>query len=124
MKRLQSVTLELGDPPLMDFVNRHGIEVMQFLTALSYRDNKIGLFEQDKVLGHCLPCHVQVFAQRPQSLPVVGVKLAEEPGLVKRFGDYLTYKRNVPRWIPRVAYDAGPICCDAKPARHFRANDA
>jgi hypothetical protein len=52
------------------------------------------------------------------------LELAEEPGLVKRFGDYLTYKRNVPRWIPRVAYDAGPICCDAKPARHFRANDA
>lgn len=29
--------------------------------------------------------------------------LAEEPGLVKRFGeDYLDYKRNVPRWIPRL----------------------
>jgi protein-S-isoprenylcysteine O-methyltransferase Ste14 len=28
---------------------------------------------------------------------------SEEPGLVKRFGeDYLVYKRNVPRWIPRV----------------------
>jgi len=33
----------------------------------------------------------------------VYIPLAEEPGLVKRFGDdYLTYKRNVPRWIPRV----------------------
>jgi protein-S-isoprenylcysteine O-methyltransferase Ste14 len=31
------------------------------------------------------------------------IPLAEEPGLVKRFGDeYLTYKRNVPRWIPRL----------------------
>lgn len=29
--------------------------------------------------------------------------LLEEPGLVKRFGDeYLVYKRNVPRWIPRL----------------------
>lgn len=29
--------------------------------------------------------------------------LSEEPGLVKRFGDeYLVYKRNVPRWIPRL----------------------
>jgi hypothetical protein len=28
--------------------------------------------------------------------------LLEEPGLVKRFGaDYLAYKQNVPRWIPR-----------------------
>jgi protein-S-isoprenylcysteine O-methyltransferase Ste14 len=29
--------------------------------------------------------------------------LAEEPGLERRFGaSYATYKRNVPRWIPRV----------------------
>ena len=28
---------------------------------------------------------------------------SEEPGLVKRFGDeFLVYKRNVPRWIPRL----------------------
>jgi protein-S-isoprenylcysteine O-methyltransferase Ste14 len=31
------------------------------------------------------------------------IPLAEEPGLVKRFGDdYLTYKQNVPRWIPTL----------------------
>lgn len=29
--------------------------------------------------------------------------LAEEPGLVKRFGDdYEEYRRNVPRWVPRL----------------------
>ena len=29
--------------------------------------------------------------------------LSEEPGLEKRFGrEYLEYKRNVPRWIPRL----------------------
>ncbi|MFZ4452431.1 methyltransferase family protein [Salibacterium aidingense] len=28
----------------------------------------------------------------------------EEPGLVKRFGkDYMTYKENVPRWLPRLS---------------------
>ena len=33
----------------------------------------------------------------------VYIPVAEEPGLVKRFGDdYLAYRRNVPRWIPRV----------------------
>jgi protein-S-isoprenylcysteine O-methyltransferase Ste14 len=33
----------------------------------------------------------------------VYIPLVEEPGLVKRFGsDYLTYKQNVPRWIPRL----------------------
>lgn len=32
---------------------------------------------------------------------VVYIPLSEEPGLAKRFGDdYLTYKQNVPRWIP------------------------
>jgi protein-S-isoprenylcysteine O-methyltransferase Ste14 len=32
----------------------------------------------------------------------VYIPLSEEPGLVRRFGeDYLTYKRNVPRWVPR-----------------------
>jgi protein-S-isoprenylcysteine O-methyltransferase Ste14 len=39
----------------------------------------------------------------------VYIPLSEEPGLVKRFGDeYLTYKRNVPRWIPRMRpWEAG-----------------
>jgi protein-S-isoprenylcysteine O-methyltransferase Ste14 len=28
---------------------------------------------------------------------------SEEPGLTKRFGnDYINYKKNVPRWIPRI----------------------
>jgi protein-S-isoprenylcysteine O-methyltransferase Ste14 len=33
----------------------------------------------------------------------VYIPLVEERGLVKRFGDeYLIYKRNVPRWVPRL----------------------
>lgn len=32
----------------------------------------------------------------------VYIPMSEEPGLARRFGeDYVTYKRNVPRWIPR-----------------------
>jgi len=31
------------------------------------------------------------------------IPLLEEPMLVNRFGDdYVTYERNVPRWIPRL----------------------
>jgi protein-S-isoprenylcysteine O-methyltransferase Ste14 len=31
------------------------------------------------------------------------IPLAEEPGLAKRFGEeYLAYKQNVPRWVPRL----------------------
>ena len=34
---------------------------------------------------------------------LIYIPLSEEPGLAKRFGDdYLIYKRNVPRWIPRL----------------------
>jgi protein-S-isoprenylcysteine O-methyltransferase Ste14 len=38
------------------------------------------------------------------------IQVWEEPHLTKRFGDdYLTYRRNVPRWIPRVsAWDPTP----------------
>ena len=36
-------------------------------------------------------------------LNLIYIPLFEEPGLVKRFGDdYLLYKRNVPRWVPRL----------------------
>jgi protein-S-isoprenylcysteine O-methyltransferase Ste14 len=35
-------------------------------------------------------------------LNLIYIPLSEEPGLAKRFGnDYLLYKQNVPRWIPR-----------------------
>ena len=36
-------------------------------------------------------------------LNLIYVPLVEEPGLEQRFGtDYLRYKQNVPRWIPRL----------------------
>jgi protein-S-isoprenylcysteine O-methyltransferase Ste14 len=39
----------------------------------------------------------------------VYIPLAEEPGLLRRFGDeYRTYKQNVPRWIPRLRPWAPP----------------
>jgi protein-S-isoprenylcysteine O-methyltransferase Ste14 len=34
---------------------------------------------------------------------LIYIPLAEEPGLARRFGEeYLEYKKNVPRWIPRL----------------------
>ena len=40
---------------------------------------------------------------------VIYIPLLEEPMLVNRFGEeYLTYKRNVPRWVPRwTPWDGG-----------------
>jgi protein-S-isoprenylcysteine O-methyltransferase Ste14 len=42
-------------------------------------------------------------------LNAVYIPLVEEPGLVKRYGDeYVTYKRHVPRWVPRLTpWDGG-----------------
>ncbi len=38
------------------------------------------------------------------------IPLVEEPGLVERFGDeYRRYRRNVPRWIPRLRPWAGDV---------------
>jgi protein-S-isoprenylcysteine O-methyltransferase Ste14 len=37
------------------------------------------------------------------SVNAIWFPLAEEPGLERRFGhDYVAYKRNVPRWLPRL----------------------
>jgi protein-S-isoprenylcysteine O-methyltransferase Ste14 len=34
---------------------------------------------------------------------VIYIPLVEEPGLARRFGErYLEYRRNVPRWVPRL----------------------
>jgi len=44
------------------------------------------------------------------------IPLVEEPGLVKRFGaDYVEYKRNVPRWIPRLRPWEGLNAGSSKP---------
>lgn len=37
------------------------------------------------------------------AINAIYIPLSEEPGLVKRFGEeYEVYRRNVPRWIPRL----------------------
>lgn len=37
------------------------------------------------------------------AINAIYIPLSEEPGLIQRFGDdYIRYKRNVPRWIPRI----------------------
>jgi protein-S-isoprenylcysteine O-methyltransferase Ste14 len=35
---------------------------------------------------------------------LIAIRFWEEPHLVKRFGsEYVDYRRNVPRWIPRIS---------------------
>ena len=59
-----------------------------------------------RALGLCL--HRALTGLRPwasvESLDDMALTItSEEPGLEKRFGaEYVEYKRNVPRWIPRL----------------------
>ena len=58
------------------------------------------------LLGESLILHsVQMFAWFIAFFIINNIYFvfSEEPGLTKRFGEeYLEYKRNVPRWIPRL----------------------
>jgi protein-S-isoprenylcysteine O-methyltransferase Ste14 len=49
--------------------------------------------------SHWLGAVLVIFA----AINAVYIPLVEEPGLARRFGeDYETYRRHVPRWIPRL----------------------
>jgi len=49
---------------------------------------------------------------------LIYIPLLEEPDLVRRFGeDYLIYKRNVPRWIPRLSPWKGQAGREQAPPR-------
>ena len=55
----------------------------------------------EAVLAASLPiaCWFLIFL----TVNAIYIPLFEEPGLLKRFGeDYEEYRRNVPRWIPRL----------------------
>jgi protein-S-isoprenylcysteine O-methyltransferase Ste14 len=47
---------------------------------------------------------------------MIVIPLVEEPGLVRRFGeDYVVYRQNVPRWIPRrTPWDQGSVVTSSR----------
>jgi hypothetical protein len=50
-------------PALGDVVDRHRIEVVQFLSALLYGGDQIGLLQDPQVLADRLPRHVEARAE-------------------------------------------------------------
>jgi hypothetical protein len=54
---------KLPDPTHVDFVDGDRVEVMQFLAPLFHRNDQIGFFQQNEVLGHRLTTHVMVLAE-------------------------------------------------------------
>ncbi len=73
-QRLEAVAFVFGDPALGDLVQRHRIEEMQLLASAPDRGDEVRLFEENQMLGHRLPGHLQMRAQIRQRLSVVRVQ--------------------------------------------------
>src|SRR5438128_11476786 len=77
-QRLKAMAFVFANPALGDLVNRHWIEIMQLLAPAPDDDDKVRRFQQEEMLGHRLPRHVEVFAQFAERLPVAPVQLIEQ----------------------------------------------
>ena len=77
-QRLEAVAFVFADPALADLVDRHRVEVMQFLAPAPDDGDQIRRLQQQEMLGHRLPRHVEVPAQFAECLPVAPVQLIEQ----------------------------------------------
>src|SRR5436190_23720385 len=77
-QRLKTMAFVFANPALGDLVNRHWIEIMQLLAPAPDDDDEIRRFQQQEMLGHRLPCHIEVFTQFAELLPVALVQLVEQ----------------------------------------------
>ena len=77
-QRLEARPLELANPAVVDFLQRHRVEEVQLLAPTPLHRYQIRRFEHGKVLGHTLPGHVQVLTELAQRLAVVGVQTVHE----------------------------------------------
>ena len=59
----QTVPFVLTDPPIVDLLERHWVEVVQLLTAAPDSSHELGCFEKREMFGYRLPRHVQVLAK-------------------------------------------------------------
>src|SRR6185437_4620361 len=77
-ERAQARALILADPAVGDFMDRHGIEVVQLLAALPARCDEARVLENGEVLGHRLACHRVPFAEFVQCLAVPRVEIVQQ----------------------------------------------
>ena len=94
-ERLQAVVLVLADPAFGNFVNRHGVEVMQLFAPAPDRDDEVRLLQQGEVFGHGLPGHVEVRAQLAQGLAAFEIKSVEQfsPARIRECFEYFVHGR-------------------------------
>ena len=77
-KGLEAVAFVFVNPALADLVQRHGIEIMQFLASVPDGSDEVGGFEQAQVLGDGLARHVEMTAKRAERLAVVLAQCIEQ----------------------------------------------
>ena len=70
--------LELPDPTHVNLIDRHRVQIMQFLAPLFHRDDQIGRLQQNEMLGHRLTTHVMPLAQLAQSQAATGAQPVEQ----------------------------------------------
>src|SRR5690348_3594453 len=78
VERLEAPLFELGNPALVDLLERHRIEEMQLFAAAPHRRDEVRLLEHGEVLRHALPGHVEVLAELVQGLAIVRVEQIEQ----------------------------------------------
>lgn len=69
--RLNPLMGELTDPPLVDLLNRLGIEVVQLFSPPPRRNHQPRFFKLRQVPGNPLTTHGKPFAQLIESLPIM-----------------------------------------------------
>src|SRR6185369_4538368 len=77
-QRLQARPFELGDPALVDRLQRHRVEEVQFLAAAPDGSDEIRRLQQIQMLRHALARHVQVVAQLVERAAVVRVQQVQQ----------------------------------------------
>ena len=70
--------LKFLDPPLVNLMDGHGVDVVKLFSAPPYEGHQIRRFENGEMLGHCLTGHIQASAQHRQTPAVVLVKAIEQ----------------------------------------------
>ena len=77
-QRAQSRPLELVDPPFLDLVQRHGVEVVELLPTAAGDGHEVGRLEQVEVLRDRLARHVDAGTELGEGLAALRVQPVEQ----------------------------------------------
>ena len=90
--------VEASDPSLADLVDWCGVEVVEAFSASANDGDEVGAFEHVEMLGCGLACHVEVFAQFAQRLPVAFAETIEQKapsGIGQRLENHVDVRASI-----------------------------